>query len=236
LTSSPVRRIVSTPDHSVADHNAADHSEGGGFDMRTIPTLIVAASLIAVSATAQADKISDAIREGQRLYDDGKLSKAVKELQYAISRIGRRVAAAYEETLPPPPDGWRASKAKSSSAQALGMFTGTTVRRTYRQDGGRGRITAELVVDNPMVQAFVAMFTNPQMAATAGYDRARIKDLREEALVKYDADTRRGEMILLIGGRVFIKLTGRRIDSDDVLRGLLEAWDYDKLRAVAGLD
>ena len=197
-------------------------------------SIALTAALIAATPAA-ADKISDAIRDGQQHYEDNRLSKAMKELRYAISQIGRKLAKAYEATFPEAPDGWEARKARGRSTQGMGMFGGTVVNRSYRQEGGRGRIKAELVVDNPMMQAFAQMFANPQLAAAGGYERARLRGVDDDALVKYDENTKRGEAILLMRGRVFIKVSGSNLESDEPLRAVLQGWKFKDLMTIADI-
>ena len=203
--------------------------------MRNVSLSILLAGALIAATPAAADKITDAIRDGQRYYEDDRLSKAMKELRYAIGQIGRKVAKAYEATFPQAPDGWTARKARSRSTQGLGMFGGTAVNRSYQQEGGRGRIKAELVIDNPMMQAFAQMFANPQLAAAGGYERARLRGLDDEALIKYDENTKRGEAILLMRGRIFIKVSGRSLESDAPLRAVLESWRFEDLMRIADI-
>lgn len=200
-----------------------------------LPLRALAAALLIVCANpAFADKVTDAIRSGQKNYEDKHLSKAVRELRYAISQITRQLATAYEATMPPAPSGWITRKARrQGSAGGIFLAAGTTISRNYRQTDGRGRLSVQLIVDNPMMQAFAAMFANPQIAANAGFERVKLRDVREEALVKFNPDTKRGEAILLLAGRVFIKISGRRIESDGILRDLLEGWNYEELKKVA---
>ncbi len=202
--------------------------------MRPPLKALAAALLITFSAPAFADKVTDAIASGQKYYDDQRLSKAVRELRYAIAQISRRLSEAYEATMPPAPSGWKTRKARRRGGAGGGFFSaGTIITRHYRQEDGRGRITAQLIVDNPMMQAFAAMFANPQIAAASGFDRVTVRGARADALLKFDPDTKRGEAILLLAGRIFIKLDGRRIESDGVIRDLLQSWNYEELKKVA---
>ena len=204
--------------------------------MRPPLKALVAALLITVSAPAFADKVTDAIRSGQKHYEDQRLSKSIRELRYAIVQITRRLSEAYEATMPPAPSGWKTQKARRQGAAGGTFFSaGTILTRHYRQEDGRGRVTAQLIVDNPMMQAFAAMFANPQIAAASGFERVRVRGVRADALLKYDPDTKQGEAILLLAGRIFIKLDGRRIENDGIIRDLLQGWNYEDLKKVADI-
>lgn len=202
--------------------------------MRAPFRALAAALMITVSAPAFADKVTDAIASGRKFYQDQRLSKAMRELRYAIAQISRRLSQSYEATMPPAPSGWRSRKARRRASGASGFFSaGTIITRRYRQQDGRGRVTVQLTVDNPMMQAFAAMFANPQIAAASGFERLRVRGVRSDALLKYNDETKRGEAILLLAGRIFIKISGRRIDNDGIIRDLLETWNYEDLKKVA---
>lgn len=204
--------------------------------MRPPLKALAAALLITFSAPAFADKVTDAIRSGQKHYEDQRLSKSIRELRYAIAQITRRLSEAYEATMPPAPSGWKTQKARRQGAAGGAFFSaGTILTRHYRQEEGRGRVTVQLIVDNPMMQAFAAMFANPQIAAASGFERVRVRNVRADALLKYDPDTKRGEAILLLAGRIFIKLDGRRIENDGIIRDLLQGWNYEELKKVADI-
>ncbi len=202
--------------------------------MRPPLRILAAVLLITVSAPAFADKVTEAIASGRQYYQDQRLSKAIRELRYAIAQISRRLSAAYQATMPPAPVGWKMQKARRRGGAGIGLFAaGTIITRNYRQQDGRGRITVQLAVDNPMMQAFAMMFANPQMAAASGFERIRVRGVRTDALIKYNPETKRGEAILLLAGRVFIKIGGQRIENDAILRDLLQSWNYEDLKKVA---
>jgi len=202
--------------------------------MRPPLKALAAALLIAFSAPAFADKVTDAIASGRKYYEDQRLSKAIRELRYAVSQISRRLSKAYEATMPPAPGGWKMRKARRRGGGASVLFgAGTIITRNYRQEDGKGRVTVQLIVDNPMMQAFAMMFANPQIAAASGFERIRVRGVRDDALLKFNDETKRGEAILLLGGRIFIKIAGRRIEGDEILRDLLQSWNYEELMRVA---
>ncbi len=194
---------------------------------------LAAALLITVSAPAFADKVTDAIGAGLKYYEEQRLAKAIGELGYAVGQISRRLAEIYEATMPPAPGGWKTQKARRQGVRGGIFSTGVIINKRYRQLDGRGSITAQLIVDNPMMQAFAAMFVNPQVAAASGFERTRVRGVSEEALIKYDPDNKRGEARLMLASRVFIKLNGSGLESEEVLKEMLQGWNYAEIKRIA---
>jgi hypothetical protein len=115
------------------------------------------------------------------------------------------------------------------------MGGGTMVNREYTQDAGNGRMNAQLIIDNPMIQGMAALFSNPAMLS-ANPNMTRIRMGRDNAILDFDDGTRRGEITFMIGGgRAMLKVEGNDLASGDDLVELLKAWDMDGLKAVAGL-
>ncbi len=202
--------------------------------MRFTLTIIAGLFLLPLAAgPARADKAGEAIDKAKSYYDDKRYARAARELQYAISLVSKKLRAALIETLPPAPSGWRARPVKAAPQASVIVIAGHTLTRRYNQDGGRGRITAQLIVDNPLLSAMAALFNNPALAAAQNYERTRIDGIDEDLFIKYDADRKEGEIVLLIAARVFIKLRGRNIDGTDVLKTMMAKWNVKRLKKIA---
>ncbi len=201
----------------------------------TLRRSLVAACLVCLTATpAFADKATDAMDKAKSLYEKGDIGKTYTELQIATSLVGRKLSALYAKTFPAAPDGWKTRKARSSNRSGVMMSQGFVMNRRYTQEGGRGRVTAQLIIDNPMITAMAGMFSNPAMAARMNYDRIQIEG-GGEAWVKYQEDRKSGEVVLVLAGRVFLKLTGRNIENQDVLTKLISTWDFATLKKTLGI-
>lgn len=201
----------------------------------TLRRSLVAACLVCLTTTpAFADKATDAMDKAKALYEQGDLGKTYTELQIATSLVGRKLTALFARTFPAAPDGWKTRKTRSSNRAGVMMAQGFVMNRRYTQDGGRGRVNAQLIIDNPMITAMAGMFSNPAMAARMNYDRVQIEG-GGEAWVKYEEDRKRGEVVLVLAGRVFIKLSGRNIESQDILSKLISTWDFAVLKKTVGL-
>jgi len=203
----------------------------------TVTALALAASLsfTAAASPAWADKVTDAIDKAAAAYKAGKMSAATTELQYALTKIKERLAKAYIATFPDAPEGWRAGRVRSSAGNAMVRMAGQVISRRYTQQGGRGRLNAQLIVDNPTMQAFLTLFANPTYARSAGYDPIKIDGVPETAMLKYDENRKRGDLIFIMAGRVVIKVTGRQLENGNVLSSLVKRWNIAQVRKTAGI-
>ncbi len=106
------------------------------------------------------------------------------------------------------------------------------LEREYQQEGGEGRLTAKLMIDNPMIQAMSAMFNNPALiAAQPNMERIRIG--RDSALLKWEPERGSAEVSFLMDGRILVQVDGQGLESSDPAVALLKAWDLDALREQA---
>jgi hypothetical protein len=188
--------------------------------------------LTPLAAPATADDITDQLGLALELYQEGDFAGAITELQFAIGEIQARLGEVYAETFPPAPAGWSADKATQEGGAAF-MGGGTIVARRYSENGGSGSMTAQLIIDNPMIQGMAALFSNPAMLA-ANPNMQRIRLGRESAVLDFDASAGRGEVTFMAAGRAMLKVEGYNLGSGDQLVDLLRAWDMDRLKAAAG--
>ncbi|MEZ5932873.1 MAG: hypothetical protein R3F54_13125 [Alphaproteobacteria bacterium] len=195
--------------------------------------LIMAALGLAADPPARADEVIEQIDVGKSYYAEGDLSQALSEFEFAVNTLRTRISSAFMATLPEAPVLWTAGKPTLDNGAAL-LGTGVMVTRRYEEDKGEGRITAELLADSPMVQAFSAVLNSPVMIASdPALERIRLG--RTSALLKWDAAGRAGELSVSLGGRVLVKLTGQDLDDKTTLVELMETWDLEAVKEVAGL-
>lgn len=187
-----------------------------------------------LAAEARADDITDQLQLAIELYEEGDLAATVTELQYAIGEIQAKLGDAFATSFPPAPAGWSAAE-PSREAGAAFMGGGTIVNREYTEDGGNGRMSAQLIIDNPMIQGMAALFSNPAMLS-ANPNMTRVRMGRDNAILDFDESAGRGEVTFLTGGgRAMLKVEGNGLASGEPLVELLKAWDMDGLKAAAGL-
>lgn len=184
-------------------------------------------------APVAADEIREQLELALELYDAGDYGGAVSELQFAIGEIQAKLAGSYAQSLPPPPAGWTAEPASQGASPAF-FGGGSIITREYRETGGRGTMTATLMMDSPMLQGMAALLGNPAMLA-GNPNMKRIRLGRDNALLDFDAAAGRGEVTYMLGGRALLKVEGGGLASADPLVDLLKAWDVDGLKDAAGL-
>src|SRR5690554_1761496 len=127
---------------------------------------VVLGSLLLLPMAAQAqDEVVEQIELGLELYQEQEYGAAITELEYALNDIRQLMSERIGETFPDPPAGWSAgevaSSGGSSAAALFGGGGGSSLEREYHQEDGNGRMQAQLLIDNPMIQAMSVMFTNP---------------------------------------------------------------------------
>ena len=200
--------------------------------IRGILAVVVVTSM-AAAGTASADKVTDSIERAQKAYSAGKLSTAARQLQLGVARIRRALAKEYEKTLPPAPDGWTARKSRSRR-QTFGMMGGgVTVTKRYRPSSGSGSATAQMIIDSPLLATMGAIYGNPAMAQNAGYEPFEIDGLNQPAFIKFDEDRKRGEVVILIAGRIFLKVQVTRVADEDALKALGKGWNIKRIKEIA---
>ena len=200
--------------------------------MRNLGLALAVFGLVSSTPT-MADEIVEQIDAGKAYYADGDLSRALTELEFALNALRTEFSGQFMATLPEPPALWSAEKPTLESGAAL-FGAGVMVTRSYQEEKGSGRITAELMVDSPMVQALSAVFSSPILIANdPGLERIRLGKVN--ALLKWDADRGAGDLSLALGGRILVKLIGQDLDEEAVLIDLMKDWDLDAVRKVVGL-
>lgn len=206
--------------------------------LRSLTRTCCIAAMIASGSAMAADNISEQIELGLELYQDGDYGEAITELEFAIADIRKLMSGRIAESFPDAPSGWTALETASSGGSEAGMgFLGAlggsnSLARHYEQEGGDGKIEATVDVDNPMIQGLAAMMSNPALLA-AQPNTERIRVGRETGSLTWDPDQKRAEAILMIDGRIMIKVTGNQLSDPDPVRALLNNWDIKALRAAA---
>ncbi len=207
-----------------------------GIGLLTSGVLVASMGLVSAQAQAQTDEVVEQIELGLELYQEQEYGAAITELEFAISDIRKLMSGRIAETFPAAPEGWSAGTVESGGGGggAAAMFGGggSMLEREYRQEQGNGRLTAKLMIDNPMIQAMSAMFNNPAMiAAQPNMERIRIG--RDSALLKWQPERGNAEVSFLMDGRILMQVNGQGLESQAPAVELLEAWDLDAVREQA---
>jgi hypothetical protein len=197
--------------------------------LEIVPALALAGLAI---APAGADEITDQLDQARAFYEEGDIGGAIAELEFTIEALRGQIAAQLRETFPEPPPGWSV-EAGDGSGGANPFLGGNVVSRTYRQDGGSGRIEAQLMTGGGFMQGLAAMMLNPQMLAAQPNAR-RIRIGRESGVVTYDPAQKSGQLVVDLGGRGSLMLDGSGLDEPEPLEALVKGWDIARVKALLG--
>lgn len=190
---------------------------------------VVGAMALSLPAMA-ADQVPAQIEAARAAYQKNDLPRTAKALEAALSDIHDRLGKALADTMPPAPAGWQADPPE---IQGLGQVGGgLAVTRAYGK--GEASMNASLFLDSPAVEAAAALFANP--AATAAQpNMKRVKVGGEDALLRYDADNKAGEITMVLGGRILLSIEGDNLSGGDILADSAKGWNVAKIRTLGGL-
>lgn len=181
---------------------------------------------LALGATARADEVEDAVKEGLEYYQDGDYSSAAGSLDYAAQLVRQKKGGELEALLPDALEGWTAEAASSEGAGAAMLGGAVTARRSYARDDDR--VNIQIVTDSPMLQGMMMLFTNPSFATADGGKLERIGG--QKAIVKYDATNRQGDISVVVANRFLVTVEGSGVERTELV-GYAAAVDYKTLSA-----
>ncbi len=182
--------------------------------------------LMVFSVSGYADDIENSIKEALQYYENGEYKDAVDSLNYASQLIQQKKGKGLEAFLPEPLSGWTAQETSSQAAGAAMFGGGITAERKYSK--GSSSITIKIITDSPLMQSMMMMFSNPMFATSDGGKLERIG--RQKAIIKFDPNSKRGEIKIVVANRFFVQIEGREVTKKD-LKGYAKAIDYKKLKS-----
>lgn len=187
-------------------------------------------SLLAVSVVVglmaqpvRADDISVQIDSARTAYGRGDGLHTLSALQSAVNALNAKLADQLGKIMPPPPPGWDASAPEAQSLDSVGG--GVAVARGYTKD--TATLNAMVMVDNPAIG-------NGGASLNGKPGWSRIKLGSEEAMLRFDPQTRTGEVILLVGERALLQVEANDIGSPDALVDAAKGWNLAGLRKLLG--
>lgn len=141
--------------------------------MKLINLSVLVFCMLFLTTITFADEITDTLDKAKSLYQAGKYSEALTELNYAINLIQNKQADRFKEVFPEPMTGWEATEIQSSTAGMAMFGGGISVDRTYTKtpDDDTGvyetqSVEISMVSDSPLLSTFMMMFTNPMFLGT----------------------------------------------------------------------
>ncbi len=189
--------------------------------------------LVALTSPAAADQVSERLEFGRKAYIDGRLGTAANELQMALALLRRRLDDQFLAAFPEPPEGWRAMSPDRGMHRAV---SGTVLVRNYQFSGSN--ISVQFYVDNPesWTGNISTALLSPHYAAHLDYAIVEVEGLpRGYALVKWHADQKRAEGMMMIPGRLLIRLNGAGLASEQPVRDLMRAWNIKRVKEIADI-
>lgn len=180
----------------------------------------IAIALACASSFVVADDFTDTLENARKAYEEGDISGAKEEMDYASQLLTQMRGQALQGFLPEPLVGWVQKKSKSQgSSGGLGMLGGgTTAEARYQRD--KDRIKVSIIADSPMVQGMGALFSSMGLAGSQGTLK-RIN--RQKVVVKKD-----GSLMTMLDKRIVVEVSGKASAEDK--EAFFKAIDFKGLK------
>ena len=184
--------------------------------------LAICLSLFLPLSGAQADEITDNLKDAIAAYDEGEIQETVEILDYVQTLLSQKRSGTLEEVLPDALAGWtREEGGDADNAAAMTMMGGgTLVQAVYRSDSGE-KLTLQIMAESPMIAMMAAQLGNAAIMAQMGTVK-RIK--RQKVLLNKD-----GGLQSMIDNRFFVQMEGSASHDDMVL--YFEALDIKAMKS-----
>jgi len=181
-----------------------------------------------------ADDVTDTVEEAMAAYKKGEYKKAGEDLAYALEIINQKKGNNLKSLFPEPLAGWNADEAQAQSGGIYGG--GTLLSRYYRKapssddvESPEQSVSIEFIMDSPMMQGVIMMMSNPAIATADGGELTRVK--REKAVVKYDRESRTGDVKMVIDSRILITVTGNDVSKEEMM-AYVDAIRFEELKTL----
>ncbi len=188
--------------------------------MRRALLVLCLAALWALPVRA-AESISSRMDAARAAHAKGDLARAALELEAALAELHTRLGKQLGELLPPPPTGWQAEPAETQSLAGSGG--GMAVSRAYGRDDGS--VNAAVIFDSPAVSAAIS-----QLAAFPQPNARQVKVGAEDAVMRWDAQGRNGEVLMVLGTRILLQIQGDNLPNSEVLSDFAKGWNLAGIR------
>lgn len=175
-----------------------------------------------------ADEVADSISQGLDQYKKGSYAEAMASLNYAAQKIGQIKADSLKVLIPQALAGWTSDEVVSQAA-GTAMFGGGLSAEGRYHKGDKGDVTVKIVTDSPLLQSMMMLIGNPMFATSNGGKLEKIKN--QTAIVKYEAQAKRGEVNVVVAGKILVTVEGNEVSLDDIM-AYAKAVDYEKITAL----
>ncbi|PKU26313.1 hypothetical protein CWS72_00185 [Telmatospirillum siberiense] len=179
---------------------------------------------------ARADDVAVQIEAARAAYGKGDPLHALAALQAATLQLNQNLVGQFGKLLPVAPRGWVSS---APELQALdGAGGGLEVTEAYSK--GEATLNVSLIIDNPAVASSMAMVQEAsRQSLRPGWSKVKLGT--DDAVLRFDPQTRAGEVVMVIGDRALLQIEGNEITKDDVLLEAARGWNLGALRKLIGI-
>jgi len=203
----------------------------GGWTVFTLlraAACVLTAACAFAAAPAGAQDLEAQLQEIRTLIREKRFALALESLGLVARQLQDQRLEAVSPAFPAPAADWTAQPALSLLEENEIWGDRIAAQRSYVATSGSARIDLTIDVHSPFVPA-VSLSFNP--LALAGDPSARVVEIGgEKGLLRFNADTREGELHVLVGREVLVTARGRGIASPELLVDLARGVDYSLLR------
>jgi hypothetical protein len=183
--------------------------------------------LVLMHSVVVADDVTDQIKAGLTAYEDKDYRTAVDELKFAVAQLEKLKNTQNQTLLPKALEGWKVeNKGNNDNQMAMAMLGGgTSIKGIYTRKAEK--IEIEVLANSPLLAMMTLMLNNPaMMAGQKNTEPFRYK--KAKGMKKRNGKTI--EITLLLAGQIMIKIIGKNLDDEKVLKEYLNAFDLAKLK------
>ncbi|MCK5809995.1 MAG: hypothetical protein KAH00_02850 [Cocleimonas sp.] len=183
--------------------------------------------LVLMHSVVIADDVTDQIKAGLTAYEDKDYRTAVDELKFAVAQLEKLKNTQNQTLLPEALEGWKAeNKDNNDNQMAMAMLGGgTSIKGKYTRKAEK--IEIEVLANSPLLAMMTMMLNNPaMMAGQKNTEPFRYK--KAKGMKKKNGKTI--EITLLLAGQIMIKVVGKNLEDEKVLKEYLNAFDFAKLK------
>ena len=196
---------------------------------RAIAGIATLLFLLSLAGAALADEISDQLKQGMKFYEEGKVSQAIGEVEFALAQMKQKKADSLSQIFPKPPAGWTAEKSEGQAAGGAMFGGGISATRRYK-NSDRGHVKIQVISDSPLIQSLGMMLSNP-MFLQGGKQGKLVRFKGNKALLKDRGD--RAEFQALINNKVLLQVEANRVkNAAQMVQEFADNVDLDKLKEL----
>ncbi len=178
-------------------------------------TILALTAALSLPLAAQADEISDTLQAAIDAYNEGDITYALEELDYARQKMMALRAEAFQQFLPAAPDGWSRDVETEMQAGLAMMGGGMGASAEYRAPDGSQYYTITMMADNAMVVSMGSMIAN---AAAMG--------MKVERVGRQRVAINDGQAMALVNNRILVTVEG---GDEALMMQAMESIDFEAL-------